>query len=171
MNEIHRILELKESIMWEGKPKYAPYIISAIFLTIIISIAVGGFLFSFFKSIVWAVIIGVLALILGIIIGNLSYKRTHYAITSKRAILQSGIIGRDFKSVDYDRMQNVSVEVGILGVMFGVGTIKIFTGEMETVGGKYPRVRAKYDKFLHIDSAYDVLKILQTNLSRRKERL
>ncbi|MEW5896464.1 MAG: hypothetical protein AB1668_02125 [Nanoarchaeota archaeon] len=68
-------------------------------------------------------------------------------------------------------MQNVSADVGILGVIFKVGNIKIFTGEMETIGGKHPRVRAKYDKFSYIASPYEVLKKLQACLSARKEEL
>ena len=171
MNEIPQILEQKEKIIYEGKPKYAPYIISAIFGTLIAIIVIGVLISVFFKSIFWAVIAGIIILILGIIISNLSYTRTHYAITNKRAIIQSGIIGRDFKSIDYDRMQNVSVNVGILGVLFKVGTVKIFTGELESVGGKHPRMQAKYDRFSYIASPYEVLKKLQTHLSTRKEEL
>ena len=171
MNEIPQILEQREKIIYEEKPKYAPYIISAIFGTLIAIIVIGVLISVFFKSIFWAVVAGIIIFILGIIISNLSYTRTHYAITNKRAIIQSGIIGRDFKSIDYDRMQNVSVSVGILGVLFKVGTVKIFTGEMESVGGKHPGMQAKYDRFHYITSPYDVLKKLQTHLSTRKEEL
>ncbi|MBI4014819.1 MAG: hypothetical protein HY365_02590, partial [Candidatus Aenigmarchaeota archaeon] len=68
-------------------------------------------------------------------------------------------------------MQNVSVDVGILGVIFKVGSVKIFTGEMETVGGKHPIIRAKYDRFDYVTAPYEVLKKLQTHLSARKEEL
>ncbi|MCX6709173.1 MAG: PH domain-containing protein, partial [Candidatus Woesearchaeota archaeon] len=92
--------------------------------------------------------------------------------TNKRMIIQSGIIGRDFKSVDYDRMQNVSVDVGILGVIFKVGTVKIFTGEIETVSsGKTSSIQSKYDRLHYVSFPYDVLKKLQTELSKRKEQL
>jgi len=70
-------------------------------------------------------------------------------------------------------MQNVSVDVGLLGVIFKVGSIKIFTGELESYStGKHGTgIRAKYDGFKYVTSPYDVLKKLQTRLSKRKEEL
>ena len=169
MNEIPQILEPKERVVYDGKPEYAPYITAAIFGTLIAVIVIGIFIGAFLKSILVAVIAGVIIFVVGITLSNMAYTRTHYAITNKRAIVQSGIIGRDFKSIDYDRMQNVSVNVGILGIIFKVGSVKIFTGEMETVGGKHPRIQAKYDRFNYVASPYEVLKKLQTHLSTRKE--
>lgn len=171
MNEIAQILEPKEKVVYEGKPEYAPYMAANLFASILAGIFIGVFLGLLSKSIILAVSIGIVILILGIVITNIAYARIHYSITNKRAIIQKGIIGRDFKSIDYDRMQNVSVDVGILGVIFKVGNIKIFTGEMETIGGNNPRVRAKYDKFNYVSSPYEVLKQLQTYLSSRKEAL
>jgi len=171
MNEIQQILEPKEKAVYDGKPEYAPYITAAIFGALIASAFVGIFIGAFLKSIIFAIVAGITIFIVGIILANMAYTRTHYAITNKRAIIQKGIIGRDFKSIDYDRMQNVSVDVGILGVIFKVGSVKIFTGEMETVGGKHPRIQAKYDRFNYVASPYEVLKKLQTHLSIRKEEL
>ena len=171
MNEIPQVLESKEKVVYDGKPRYAPYIISSIFGIFILIIFIGIFIGAFLRSILWAVIVGIIIFIIGIILSNMAYVRTHYAITNKRAIIQSGIIGRDFKSIDYDRMQNVSVDVGFLGVIFKVGSVKIFTGEIESVGGKNPRIQAKYDGFRYISSPYEVLKKLQMHLSTRKEEL
>jgi len=171
MNEISQILEPKEKVIYESKPNYAPFMINAFFVSLTIMVILGVLLFFFANSLILAVVIAVVILVTGLVLANMAYSRTHYAITNKRAIIQSGIIGRDFRSIDYDRMQNVSVEVGILGVIFKVGTVKIFTGEMETVGGDRPRMQAKYDKFNYIPSPYDVLKMLQTHLSLRKEEL
>jgi len=173
MNEIPQILEPKEKLIYEGKPEYAPYITSAIFGTLIATIFVGIFVAVFLKSFILTGVIGLIIFVLGIILSNMAYVRTHYAITNKRAIIQSGIIGRDFKSIDYDKMQNVSVDVGLLGIIFKVGTLKIFTGEMETVdrGEHGAGIQAKYDKFKYITSPYESLKKLQTELSKRKERL
>lgn len=171
MNEIPKILEPKEKVIYDGKPEFAPYITAAIFGILVAVIFIGIFIGAYLKSIIWAIVVGVITFILGIILSNMAYTRTHYAITNKRAIIQSGIIGRDFKSIDYDKIQNVSVDVGILGVVFKVGSVKIFTGEMETVGGKHSRIQAKYDRFNYVASPYEVLKKIQTYLSVRKEEL
>ena len=99
---------------------------------------------------------------------------THYAVTNKRIILQSGIIGRDFKSIDYDKIQNVSVNKGIVGVIFNVGNLRIFTGEFETISfGKHGRSRtkSKHDILRDISDPYNILKDIQSHLSKRKENL
>ena len=171
MNEIPQILESKEKVIWDGKPQYAPYITSAIIGSLIGAAILGIVINIFLKSILWASVLGGSSFIVSVIVRNLAYARTHYTITNKRTVIQSGIIGRDFKSIDYDRMQNVSAEVGLLGVIFKVGNIKIFTGEVETTGGKNPTIESKYDNFDYISSPYEVLKKLQTHLSVRKEKL
>ena len=173
MNEIPQILEPKEKVIYNGKPEYAPYVTAAIFGILIAVVIIGFFIGTYIKSVLFAILAGVIIFILGIIISNMAYTRTHYAVTNKRAIIQSGIIGRDFKSIDYDKIQNVSVNVGILGMIFKVGTIRIFTGEMESVstGEHSSRIQAKYDTFNYLASPYEVLKKLQTHLSKRKEQL
>lgn len=179
MNEIPNVLESKEKVEWEGKPQGAPYFVRSIFVSVIF----GGFLGLILGALVGkqnpslgltlGISGGIFIFILGIVISILSFNALHYTITNKRAIIQSGIIGRDFKSIDYDRMQNVSVSVGLLGLIFKVGNIKIFTGEIETVrhGRNGSQTRPKYDVFKDVSEPYPTLKHLQEHLSQRKEDL
>lgn len=167
MNEISQIISPGEKVAYDGKPKYAPYILMPIFGAVMAAAFFGIVIAVTTKSVILGVAIGVIVLLLGIIFTNMAYTRTHYSITDKRVIIQSGIIGRDFKSVDYNKMQNVSASVGLLGVIFKVGTIKIFTGEMQTVGGRHPRLQPKYDKLSYVAKPYDLLKEIQTHLVRR----
>jgi len=171
MNEIPKILEPREKVTWEDKPKYAAYMVW-VFLGGIIVGGVGGiFLGLFLRSALAGVIIGLLVFAFAVLWGNLAYKVTHYAITNKRVIIQTGVIGRDFRSISYDKIQNASVNVGLIGVIFHVGNVNVFTGEMISTGGKHPTLRPKYDTLRCIIEPYNVLKRLQKNLSRRKERL
>ena len=167
MSEMKKVLENKERVIYEGKPKYDAYLLQMIIGSIILGVVLGVAGWFFFKITLWSVFIGILALILGIILGHLYYSKLYYAITDKRIIIQSGIIGTDFKSIDYDQIQNISLDVGIIGVMMHVGTIKIFTGELMG-GGK--SVQPKYDEIKFIPTPYEIMKKLQTNLSKRKER-
>ncbi len=172
MYEIPNVLEPKEEVLWNSKPKYSAYMLSGIIGSIIAGGLVGVFCGMFSSSVVIGIIAGIVVLAVVLVIVNMAYNRTHYAITNKRVIFQSGIIGRDFKSIDYDRIQNASVNVGLIGVMFKVGNIHVFTGEMETVNtGKTSHMRPKYDSFQYVPEPYNVLKVLQQHLSRRKERL
>lgn len=175
MNEIGKILEKNEKFEWDDKPKYSAYITSIIMGLIFLSI-VGTAIIIFGKqSQLWFIALAAICLF-SLIIGQLRYNATHYAITNKRVIIQTGIIGRDFKSIDYDQIQNASVDVGLLGIMFGVGTIKIFTGEMESYSSgsgknRTTGMRSKYDTLNYISDQYAVLKHLQEHLSERKENL
>jgi len=170
MNEIPNILEPKEKVIWDGKPRYAPYLIRIIFWGIIIGLfagLVGGKYFG----LITGIILFIVAFAIELVIGNISYSKIHYAITSRRAVFQSGIFGRNFKSINYDDIKNASVSVGLFNWLFSTGTINVFTGEMESTGGKYQQIRPKYDSFLYISDANDVLKELQEHLTEMEENL
>ena len=171
MNEIPQILEKKEKVIWDGKPKYGPYIISAIFGGIIAGGFFGLFAGSFSKSPIIGIIVGIAIFCLAFLFSNLSYKFTHYAITNERAILQSGIFGRNFKSVQYDEIKNASVSIGFFNWIFKTGNINIFTGEVTSTGGEHPRTVSKYDTFMYISEPYNLLKEFQEHSSKMEENL
>lgn len=140
MNEIKNILSSNEKVVWEGKPKFAPYFISqltcagcfsVIFLIGALLAAAGGEL----GPSIFIFILG-LVFVISPLISYLYYKKIYYAITDKRIILQSGIIGTDFNSVDFDKIQSMSVNVGIMDKLFGgnTGTISIYSGLIVSTG-------------------------------------
>ena len=53
------------------------------------------------------------------------YKNVDYAITDKRIIVRSGVIGVDFKYISYPEINSVNVKVGILDRIFNVGDLYI----------------------------------------------
>lgn len=192
MNEIPNVLESNEKTEWEGKPRLAPTLVKIIFSSLVVGGLIGiltGVLLNqklnFSSYLFVGILVGILIFILSMLIGILGWSVTHYTSTNKRVILQTGIIGRDFKSVDYDQIQNVSVSVGLLGLIFKTGNVRIFTGEMESyrsrgpstriggirVGGSSMGVKSKYDMFHQVDSPYEVMKLIQEHLSKRKEDL
>ena len=98
----------------------------------------------------------------------LRYKVTHYLITSKRLLLKSGLIGADMRSIYYDQIKSAFVNVGLIGKIFGTGSILIDTGRItQTKNGS----KTDYDRFSNIKDPYGVYKILQSKLSGRKEGL
>lgn len=170
--DIPKILEKNEKIVYEGKPNYKAYMLTAIVGILIAIFVIGIFAFSY--SIILGIVVSIAIFVLGIIGTSMAYARTHYAITNKRVIIQTGIIGRDFRSIPFDMIKNASVNVGVLGVIFKVGDVQIFTGEIESheiggFGGRYSTaIRPKYDKFSNVASPYEVLKILQEQMSKYK---
>ncbi len=171
MNEIPKILEKKEKVEWEGKPKYWPYILSAFFGSIIAGVLIGIFAGSFLKSFTAGVIVGIVVFCLIFLWGNLNYRFTHYALTDRRAVFQSGVFGRNFKSINYDDIKNASASIGLLNWIFGTGSIRVFTGEIQSTGGKDSQVMPKYDSFMYILNAYNVLKEMQEHLTEMEENM
>ena len=53
------------------------------------------------------------------------FKNVEYALTDKRAIVRSGVIGIDFKFIYYTDIESVNVKVGILERIFNVGDVVI----------------------------------------------
>ena len=168
MKEMDKVLVNKEKVIYEGKPKYDAYLAHMIIGSLIGGIIIGLFAGLFLKETVYGIFSGIIIFVIAMIMGHLYYSRLYYAITDKRIVIQSGIIGRDFKSIDYDQIQNVSVDVGIIGSIMKVGTIKIFTGEMESAGKN--GMQSKYDRIDYIETPYQILKKLQTEISKRKGR-
>lgn len=170
MNELWQILESNEKIIWEGKPKYFPFMFS-VFLGALILFGILSIISYTNKNSLY-LLLGIVLAVGSLILGYLRYQRTHYAITNKRLVYQSGIIGRDFKSVDYDKIQNASVNVGVLGVLFKCGDVQAFSGEMTTVSTRNgSSTRPVHDTFRLVADPYFVLKRVQERLSHRKETL
>jgi uncharacterized membrane protein YdbT with pleckstrin-like domain len=134
MKEIDKILGAREKVLWEGNPKFLPYIFSSLIFSIFILITMlivflplsrGGLIFLY-SPLFWG---GMLFMVGFPLYSLLLYKHIHYAITNKRVIMQTGLIGRDFKMVDFDKITNAEVNVGLIDKLVGnsSGTISIST--------------------------------------------
>ena len=170
--EFEAIKDVDESILWIGKPAYVPYLAQGIpflliglvwlafdsmFILGMMSNGLGGMggfitifmLFHLFPF--WGSLLNMVRLML-------VYRNVRYAITTKRVMLRSGFFGIDFKAVDFDKIQNLEVNVGPLEKMYNVGSIRIFSGEAaHTKNG----MRSLYDVFKAIPEPYAVFKQLK----------
>lgn len=170
--EFEAIKDLDETILWIGKPAYVPYLAQGIpFLLIglvwlafdsmfFLGIGSGGFgemggfitvfmLFHLFPF--WGSLLNMVRLVL-------VYRNVRYAITTKRVMLRSGFFGIDFKAVDFDKIQNLEVNVGPLEKLYNVGSIRIFSGQfVHTEHGS----RSTADIFKAIEDPYAVFKQLK----------
>lgn len=152
---LRRMLRDGESLRWRGKPsKRAHYLtnvlggfVAGIFLTFFVVsfsapfLAIGVHALAGAGMLDWianlgpagalAGAAGLALLVLGAILGltllvaRLSYGHAEYAITEDRAVAFSGVIGRDFSTVDWTRVQDLEVDVGLLDKLFGTGTVRI----------------------------------------------
>ncbi len=152
-----------EVFLWVGKPEFTPFILTGVpFL--VIGLLWGAFdYFGFIRNMQakqMAFMIPFFAIhlfpfyagILNMFRLFLVHGNTAYAITNKRLMMRSGFFGIDFKSIDYDKISDLEVNVSPIENMFGVGTVQAYSGRTTDKGGRI------YDRFTAIKNPYEVFK-------------
>ena len=189
------MLEKGEKIAWEGSMNRKAIFMSAILSEIVVLVLTKIPLFMGGSDGVinyvneesgkpgevsaWLIagtILGVGTLI--VLVTLWSNLKRHFAVTNKRILMSSGIIGADFKSIYYDQVKNAFVKVDLFDKIFKVGTVALDTGAVEmtkqtsnrgvSVGSQ---IKPLYTKLKHIETPYEVYKMVQSHLSGRKESL
>jgi Bacterial PH domain len=161
--QFEAVRDRDEQILWTGKPALVPFVATGIPFLIIGLIwgaidyfgfirnmpgEMSGFAIPFFALHLFPFYGSIMAMFyLFFVHGN-----TFYAFTNKRMMMRSGIWGTDFKTIDYDKISDMEVNVNPLENMYGVGTIKAFSGRVTDKGGRI------YDRFIAIANPYDVFK-------------
>ena len=156
-----------ETILWSGQPAVVPFLAQGIpFL--IFGLLWGAFDYFFFMQFIsfsgmqlFNVLFMLLHMfpfygsILNMIRLILVHRNTYYAVTNKRLMLRTGFIGTDFKSVDYDKIQNLEVNINPLEKFLDVGSIRAFTGEISSTRNG---TRPLFNEFTAIENPYAVYK-------------
>jgi hypothetical protein len=170
--EIEAMLDEGDRIIWRGKPVKLLFIWGKGVFRMLFGIPFVLF------SLVWVLVTGlsVVALFMScfgfpfILIGLsmlcsplwnfLAYKNTEYILANKRVIVSGGIVGKDFKSIDFDKIQNIAVEVGIVDKIFNrnTGTIKIFSGEVRSTKNGY---MDHTDNLYFVENPYEIYKLIK----------
>lgn len=188
---IQSVLEQNEEVKWEGRQDPVTAIVAS-FVGILIIVVIGA-IFYFIGSGTNgtcavngvaqpiescngpARIAAYFAFVVAIITPFFAYWRykvTHYLVTNKRLIIKSGLIGADINSIYYDRVHTVSVNVGVIGKIFGTGNIMIDTGKTTITNSKGTNSdQVIYDRFASVKNPYGVYKIVQEMLTANKSAL
>ncbi|MCR5184643.1 MAG: PH domain-containing protein [Bacilli bacterium] len=187
LQDIQRILDKDEKVIKVLKPNKKRFlfwgllitclgilIFSAIFLTIGILGKTGVIEFTDEETgnpdevaPIMFIIIGSVALVVLLITALfrvIRYKRLFYVITNKRLIIRSGVIGVDFKSLEYKLIGLVDVKVGVIDKLVrpNPGTLMFGSASAPIVHGN-GNVPAFF--FLNIDDPYGVYKLIKEVMS------
>ncbi|MGB1309039.1 MAG: PH domain-containing protein [Oceanihabitans sp.] len=184
--EIKHILEPQEKILWHGKPDIKSLLFFAILCSTFVLFIAAILFFNLDSDTLKCTINGIkktgtacsktfyiictvlvfVAFTIPLVM-YLYYKVTHYVITNKRILINSGFIGADIRSIYYDQIKSAFVNVGLIGKLFGTGTILIDTGRITQ--SRRRGSKTTYDRFRFIIQPYSVYKFVQQGLSNRKE--
>lgn len=167
--EFEAVTEPGEKILWTGRPVFWPFVLHAIpilcfgLLWGLMDLGILGHAVattkghSAFPLIPFAILHSFPAW------GSISYAvylvlvygNTVYAYTNRRLLMRSGVIGMSFKSVDYDTVQELDVNVGVIDRLFGTGTVRAYAGRNTSKGARI------YDQFVSIANPYEVFRAIK----------
>lgn len=164
MSDIQKVLASGEQILWQGKPQFWNFALVAMPLCLLASVMVlialiqvmTANVVDYFQILPIFLISGVIGPG-GLLFQYLRYRVSIYAITDKRTLIQSGVIGRDFVSIEHAAVVSASVNVSVLDKIFGKnsGTLKIiYSGSSQSLG-----VNQHSKELVGIASPYDVYQI------------
>jgi len=165
ITEFDRILNKKEKIIWEGKPQLKNYIVLIFFFGLVSLIflllgffGIGSQSQTYATISIYLLVIGFIFLIVTLI-RILQYRLLAYALTDNRIIIQYGIIGADYKSIDFDKIQEINVEVDLLGKLFNTGNIHFKTAGVNVVQTRYGHtVAPSGNVMVYVENPYEIVK-------------
>lgn len=99
-------------------------------------------------------------------------------ITDKRIITQTGIIGLDTRLVNFDKVQEVYVQIGVMDRLFGTGTVYAMTagvsnfnprGSYYIIGYGYGGFAGNRSSLSALKEPYKIQKLLQEAIEKSRE--
>ena len=165
MHEIEDVLTDGEKILWRGKPNKASYIWAAVLKMMPIALLWlafdGAFIYMMLTTdqapteMTWFIIpfFAIHLAPVWIWIGNIvkavgEIRNIEYAITDKRVIIRSGLIGIDFKFINHTEIDSVNVKVSFVDKLCNVGDVYINSTSNSAV-------------LFDLDNPYNIAKNLQ----------
>lgn len=130
------VLSAGEQVLLEVKPSFTPFLLAPIG-SLSFLLAMGGVLVLWgaarglaasFAIICGGLLVFLLPVLgLGAVVGYFRWKATYYALTDRRAIVRTGIIGSTLTDAPHHAIQNVTMVQNAFQKMFGYGTVILAT--------------------------------------------
>ena len=137
-------LQEKEKVIEDIKPSdslkgyfFITYWIMSFFILLFLSFFFGGFLIfalAFLSSSAYSILIGafgyiifviILSVVIGIVLSNSAYSKTHYWITNQRVVVKKGLIGYSLSSIPLERVSDVVISRSFLERIFGFASLHV----------------------------------------------
>lgn len=172
------ILDDDENIVKDYKPNKLKFFFSSLVASLFVLLFFCGGMavgllspdeFGVYLDTIYVLIpisIFVVAVVLIILFLSMSYKKTFYAVTNKRIIIRTGIIGVDFKSLDMAMIGAIDVNVSVIDKILCKNTGSIRFGSTSSpMNGQ----NASTYVFKHIVEPYKTCKEIKTYIDEYKK--
>jgi membrane protein YdbS with pleckstrin-like domain len=186
-SKLERLLQKNEKVIWSGKPVRKAFILPGL-----AAIPFGLIFLAFSIFWMWSsasmgapdffTLFGLPFVLIGFaltfgpsIVLLVRYRNTEYMITNKRIITQTGAIGIDTRFVDFEKIQEVCVQIGFIDKLFGTGTLYAMTAGFSGFafpgrqGYGYPGMQGLRPSFAALKEPYEVQSLLQEAMAEAKQ--
>jgi|LSQX01.3.fsa_nt_gb membrane protein YdbS with pleckstrin-like domain len=170
--EFEAIKDKDETIYWVDQPAFVPFILSGgpFLIFGIVWFVISSSFFGVFKTGMGDMPSGLTTTVFLFALLHqfpfylsvfnfvrlfLVHRNTYYGYSNKRVMHRTGFMGIDFKTIDYDKIQNIEVNVNPLERYLDVGSILIFSGE---IIASDRGSRSAYTTFKSIKDPYTIFK-------------
>lgn len=158
MRHIPQHLVPGERIIYEGKLHWTVIVLmTLVFIPTFQFVACLSPLIFTRGSMDLSCLFGVIALVLAPLSAVMVRESVEYALTDRRVIKKTGLIGRNFRELPLDKIETIEVNEPLIGRILGYKDL-VITG---TGGSRLP--------ILRIADAEDLRRLLMESLSRRKQ--
>jgi uncharacterized membrane protein YdbT with pleckstrin-like domain len=172
--EFEHIKEQDETLLWAKKPRLAPFVLISLFFASLIVLSQMASLYSavfnlavYDKPLSDELFSNTFTFLLVALVvctwQYLAYKNESYAYSNKRIMVKTGVFNTDFIAVEYKKIIEVSVTINPIENMFGVGTVRFFTGKTDKNG-------SSYDCWQCVENPYEVMKEMNKIISETQQK-
>lgn len=142
-NELKDVLFEGENVLWQGAPhkfcfmwraagKLLPIAIlwllfDGTFISIMVATGLGKDMWLFLVIFFALHLMPVWSFLGKFIKSKLEHKNVIYAVTDRRVVVRTGVIGLDFENINYTDISNIRTDVSILERLCNVGSVYITT--------------------------------------------
>ncbi|WP_435360684.1 PH domain-containing protein [Haloarchaeobius sp. DFWS5] len=145
-----------EEVLWSAHPRIQTVIPAAL---VGLVIAVGVVAMALFAAEMPILAVGGVFGVLPPLLTYLWVRNTQYVVTNQACYRKTGGLSRRVLAVEFDSVQNSSYEQGVLGNLFGYGTVTV-----DTAGGMGAELR-----FTNVDDPSRVRELVSKQRARTDE--
>lgn len=162
-SDFNDILENGEVLYGTLKPNALMYGVFVMGQTLTISFFVWFFMMGYLAvntlSFIFVLPVLLIVIVIIVVLARLGYKNRLYGFSNKRILIRGGIIGVDYKVLEYRSLTAAVVNVSAFDRLLGQGTGTIrFGSPSSPLGGTSSRSSSNPFNFRNISQPYDVLK-------------
>jgi len=114
--------------------------------------------------------VSLLAIIVVILLASLTFRKRHYAYSNKRILIRSGVIGVDFKVLEYKLLGAMTVNVNVIDKILGgkTGAIRFGSASSPIMGFRGAHAAMNAFAFTHVEKPYELLREIKKAIGKEE---